>query len=120
MDIDIQDLKNYWIKIIPEINAESELKVLVEKASEFNIDNLAIRLINKKNNYDFSELLNEDKFERLDTIISDFRSMIPFYFFYEPFINKNLNKWFYPIKELNIIEDIDAMEVLEILTVSYL
>ncbi|GAA0748787.1 type 2 lanthipeptide synthetase LanM family protein [Clostridium oceanicum] len=109
IEIDSKDIKDYWLQIVPEVKNEKALKELVKKASNLDIDYLANTLINKKIvNDEFDEVLKNEKFYKLDDFALEFRDKIPFYFFYEPFINLNLNKWFKKIQNLHIIDDINV------------
>ncbi|UAL58346.1 type 2 lantipeptide synthetase LanM family protein [Clostridium sporogenes] len=109
MKISLKDIKDYWLQIVPEADNEKILKDLVKKACDSDIDYLANSLSNKEMVEDkFLEVLNKKKFYKLDDFISDFRNKVPFYFFYEPFINLSLDKWFNKIQDLHIIYDINV------------
>lgn len=109
MNITIKDIKEYWLKIVPEAKNEEMLRELVKKSCGLDIDNLANNLINKEiveNQY--INIINKEKHYKLEECISDFRCKIPFFFFYEPFINVNFEKWFCMINDLDIIDNINV------------
>lgn len=109
MNITIEDIKEYWLKIVPEAKEEEVLRDLVKKSCGLDIDKLANNLINKEIfNNKYVNIINKEKNHKLEEIIVDLRSDIPFFFFYEPFINENFEKWFCMINDLNIIDNINT------------
>ncbi|MBK1813745.1 type 2 lantipeptide synthetase LanM family protein [Clostridium sp. YIM B02505] len=108
MEITTQDVKKYWLKIVPEASNEDKLRELTKKVSECDIDNLADALLNKEIiDENFNDILNEERFDRLDQFVSEFRNTIPFFFFYEPYINLCLKKWVALISELDLVYNIE-------------
>lgn len=62
MSREIDKIKGYWLKLVPEAKNELELRKLVEKSSNIDIDCLAENLYGKNrndNNDDYWRILNE-------------------------------------------------------------
>lgn len=108
MEITIEDIISFWTKIVPEASSKQELRELCIKASGEDIIDLANRVLKPDRDYkDILHILDEEKFYKLDEIVSEYRDTIPFFFFYEPYINTSLRKWFDSIYSLDILYDIN-------------
>lgn len=110
MSREIDKIKGYWLKLVPEAKNELELRKLVEKSSNIDIDCLAENLYGKNrndNNDDYWRILNEKKHPQMNDFVCEFSEKITFFHFYEPFINKNIIKWFKCMENIDIIDDIN-------------
>lgn len=104
-----QDIIEHWSKLVPEVDSKAVLNECIIAAVGKGIDDLADHMINQQNEHPAISMdpFREIKHNNYKHLVSEFKSVIPFYYFYEPFVFDGLDRWVFPIQTLNLIKDMD-------------
>ncbi|SFB45765.1 type 2 lanthipeptide synthetase LanM family protein [Clostridium frigidicarnis] len=108
-NITIDDIVQYWIKLFPEVKSIAKFEKILENVSDSTISSLVEENdhVNSENTLKIENITNYDISCYLEKYSSKLDKYIPFYLFFKPLINAQIDDFINKIANIKIIEDID-------------
>ena len=108
-EITYLDIKNYWLKLFPELDSMNELDTILSDFS--NIDSNSIEdFINnykRSSSIDINTLFSKNTSNILENISNDIKLEQPFFNFFKPLFNFFIDEFYESLNTLSLIEDIN-------------